>query len=125
MAPRNPNYGSLIENRDFESGTTQGETSPLVGFKRLQAQMGKSLKKSTRWIIVSIGLIAAVAATFHHSKKVSPLSSFGSGDEFQSPQDMGFLTVERKLAESPGKAWGSKLLKGKKPIPTNIWYLVS
>ena len=58
----------------------------------------------------------------HHHAQLSSL--------LLSPIDMGVPSVDRSDDRLPGNVWGTKLLEDpktgfKKPLPTNVWYLVS
>ena len=62
--------------------------------------------------------------TTKKSEKV-PASGVLSQETLLDPSELDFITTTRLKAQSPGPAWGDKLIDSSKPLPTNSWYLVS
>jgi hypothetical protein len=144
MPPRNK-YGCLNngnDDRPFElddetKGLLGNGSPPLVtgaaGTKEFD-DIGTSTSKRRGFALLLVGALVAVPATyfgFAHSttKTIENHNHNGvdvlSKESLLSPNEMGFETVEREQAQSPGRAWGSRLLQSGKPLPTKSWYLVS
>jgi hypothetical protein len=144
MAPRN-NYGSLgNDDRPFElddetKGLLGNGSPPLVtgaaGRKEFDDIGTSSTSKRIGVALLLVGALVAVPATYfgfaHSTTKTTENHNHNgvvdilSKESLLSPNEMGFETVEREQAQSPGRAWGSRLLQSGKPLPTNSWYLVS
>lgn len=126
---------SLDVSFDDRNGKSGGKAYGVVS-------LVKNNKKNLFFGLVALGVIIATSlclsprrsgSHYHNGGGIhtstgasSPSSSSAKTTFLVDPhKDLGFHEVERSGEQAPGKAWGTKLVKSGKPLPTNNWYLVS
>jgi hypothetical protein len=130
MAPRIDSYGTLPVTKHEIEPLNVRESSESSEKSDDSRPTGNSRKQMIGYGTIPFLVALALAIYYFGSKKgvIDDNYPHGAGlsaESLISPEEMGFATTKRAEEQSPGMAWGSKLLESGKPIPTNIWYLVS
>eukprot|EP00934_Nitzschia_sp_Nitz4_P006048 Nitzschia sp. Nitz4//scaffold26_size159584//134560//137421//NITZ4_002516-RA/size159584-processed-gene-0.87-mRNA-1//-1//CDS//3329545157//6038//frame0 len=126
MANPKNGYGS-IPPVDSENGKDSDVTD-----RSASSQWGRKMTIGISLFLVVSGFVAF--ASVGHSEPTmdnsllrlsykSSMSNASQTDNGLSPEELGFLTVERSDDLKPSKAWGEKILQSGQPLPTNIWYM--